>query len=116
VPRSDIIAEQTVEAPVAPPPVKIEPAPAPPVAAEPAPPPPAPTVTVTAPPASPPPPNLVWTPGYWAWNGTAYIWIEGAWRIPPQADARWVAPTWKPRRGRVVLVPGGWSLSVRIGR
>jgi hypothetical protein len=90
VPEADIVAEQTVEAPVAPPPPKNE---TPPRA-----------VSV----------NLVWTPGYWAWNGTAYIWIEGAWRIPPQVNARWVAPTWAPRRGRLVLVPGGWS--VRIGR
>jgi hypothetical protein len=40
--------------------------------------------------------------------------LDGAWRIPPKAGARWVAPSWTPRRGRVVLVPGGWS--IRIGR
>jgi hypothetical protein len=130
VPEADIAAEQTVEAPIAPPPVKVEQPPPPPAAAvaEPPPPPSATTVTVTTtttstPPSPPPPPattavtattNLVWTPGYWAWNGSAYIWIEGAWRIPPQRGARWVAPTWTPRRGRVVLVPGGWS--VRVGR
>ncbi|NVB77466.1 MAG: BcpO-related WXXGXW repeat protein [Kofleriaceae bacterium] len=92
VPESDIVAEQTVEAPVAPPPLKVETPPS------------TPAVSV----------NLVWTPGYWAWNGSAYIWIEGAWRIPPQVNARWIAPTWSPRRGRLVLVPGGWS--IRIGR
>jgi hypothetical protein len=91
VPEADIAAEQTAEAPVAPPAVKTE-----------TPPPPAASAT------------LVWTPGYWAWTGSAYIWIDGAWRIPPKAEARWVAPTWTPRRGRVVLVPGGWS--IRIGR
>lgn len=119
VPESDIVAEQTVEAPIAPPPPKAEAPPPPP--APPASPPPAPTVTASAtvtvtPPAPAATANLVWTPGYWAWNGTAYIWIEGAWRIPPQANARWVAPTWQPRRGRVVMVPGGWSVSVHIGR
>lgn len=92
VPESDITAEQTVEAPVAPPPMKMETPPSAPAASA----------------------SVVWTPGYWAWNGNAYIWIEGAWRIPPHADVRWVAPTWIPRRGRLVLVPGGWS--VRIGR
>ena len=91
VPEADIAAEQTIQAPVAPPAAKPE--------------------TVAAPAASA---ALVWTPGYWAWNGSAYLWIEGAWRIPPQAGARWVAPSWAPRRGGVVLVPGGWS--VRIGR
>lgn len=90
VPDADIAAEQTVEAPVAPPPVKVE----------------TPSVAASA--------TLVWTPGYWAWDGRAYLWIEGAWRIPPSTGAQWVAPTWKPRRGRQALVPGGWS--VRIGR
>lgn len=90
VPDVDIAAEQTVDAPVAPPPPRTE---APPAAGS---------------------ATLVWTPGYWAWDGRAYIWIEGAWRIPPSAGARWVAPTWTPRRGRIVLVPGGWS--VHIGR
>jgi hypothetical protein len=91
VPDADIAAEQTAEAPIAPPPPKPEP-----------------------PPAAAASATLVWTPGYWAWNGSAYIWIAGAWRIPPKAGARWVAPSWTPRRGRVVLVPGGWS--IRIGR
>ncbi|MGE0547499.1 MAG: YXWGXW repeat-containing protein [Kofleriaceae bacterium] len=57
VPESDIVAENTIEAPVAPPPVKTE---------SPAPPPPT-TAAV----------NVVWTPGYWSWNGNAYLWIEG---------------------------------------
>ena len=86
VPDEDIAAEQTVAAPVEPPAMKVE---VPPAAAS---------------------ATLVWTPGYWAWNGSAYIWIEGAWRIPPRAGVRWVAPSWTPRRGRIVLVPGGWSL------
>ncbi|MGE0868416.1 MAG: YXWGXW repeat-containing protein [Kofleriaceae bacterium] len=95
VPESDIVAEKTIEAPVAPPPPKAEP-------------------PAAAPPRTTAAVNLVWTPGYWSWSGSAYIWVEGAWRIPPSGGVRWVAPTWKPRRGRVVLVPGGWSL--RIGR
>jgi hypothetical protein len=90
VPDADIAAEQTAEAPTVPPPPKSE----------------APTVAASA--------TLVWTPGYWAWSGSAFIWIESAWRIRPTAGARWVAPSWTPRRGRVVPVPGGWS--IRIGR
>jgi len=90
VPDADVAAEQTVAAPVAPPAIKVE-----------------------APPSAPSA-TLVWTPGYWAWNGSAYIWIEGAWRIPPHAGATWIAPSWTPRAGRHVLVPGGWSL--RTGR
>jgi len=92
VPDADIAAEQTAQAPVAPPPAKAE-----------APPPPA-TASAT----------LVWTPGYWAWNGGAYIWIDGAWRIPPKPGAQWVGPTWHARGSVHVLAPGGWS--IRIGR
>jgi hypothetical protein len=118
VPEADIVAEQTIEAPVAPPPMKAEAPPVAPIAQPVAPPQPvAVNVAVTAAPPPPPPTvsvNMVWTPGYWSWNGTAYIWIEGAWRIPPQGEARWVAPTWTSRRGRFVLKPGGWS--IRIGR
>ena len=91
VPEADVAAAQTVAAPVAPPPVKAEP-PRPPAAST----------------------TLVWTPGYWAWNGSAYIWIDGAWRIPPKPGAQWVEPTWTARGSVHVLVPGGWS--IRIGR
>jgi hypothetical protein len=90
VPDADVAAEQTAEAPVAPPAIKVE-------------------VPPTAPSAT-----LVWTAGYWAWTGSAYIWIDGAWRMPPRTGAQWVAPSWTPRRGRLVLVPGGWS--IRVGR
>lgn len=93
VPEADITAQQTASAPVAPPPVKTEPTP-----------PPAPAASA----------SLVWTPGYWAWNGSAYIWIDGAWRIPPHSGATWVTPSWSAHGSVHVFVPGGWSL--RIGR
>jgi hypothetical protein len=93
VPEEDIKKELTVQAPTPPPaePVRVEP-----------PPEPAPTRTA------------VWTPGSWQWNGTAYIWIAGAWRIPPTPQQVWQPPTWTVRPGRAIYVPGGWR--VRIGR
>ena len=108
VPEADVVAGQTLEAPSAPPPARAE-APPPiarsthPIEAA------APAVIAPAPAAA----TLVWTPGYWTWDGGVYVWIEGAWRVPPQG-ARWIAPTWTPRRGRFVLQPGGWS--IQIGR
>lgn len=111
VPESDLVAEQTIAAPVAPPPLKTEePPPAPVAQATVTPAPTSPAPTSPAPRAVPV--NLVWTPGYWTWNGTAYIWIEGAWRIAPHATARWVPPTWSSRRGRYILQPGGWSVRI----
>ncbi len=90
VPKEDIVAERTTHAPVAPPRARTESAPPRPAA------------------------TAVWTPGYWSWNGTAYIWIVGAWRIPPPR-ARWIAPRWRPARrsGAVIFVPGGWSIRLR---
>ena len=94
VPEEDIARELTVQAP--------KPPPAEPVRAEP-PSEPAPTRTA------------VWTPGSWSWNGNAYVWVAGAWRIPPPgAQHTWQRPTWTVRTGRAIYVPGGWRL--RIGR
>jgi hypothetical protein len=84
VPDEDIAADVTTHAPVAPPPLRDE--------------------TQGRPPAV----VAVWTPGFWAWDGRGYIWIDGAWRIPPPSGGRWIRPTWRPRRTGVVFVPGGW--------
>ena len=57
--------------------------------------------------------KAIWTPGYWMWNGSGYVWIAGSWRIPEGVEMRWVAPTWRPtRRGTLIYVPGGF---VRVG-
>ncbi|MDQ3338278.1 MAG: hypothetical protein M4D80_24190 [Myxococcota bacterium] len=93
VPEEDIKKELTVQAPT---------------------PPPAEPVRVEAPVEPAPSRTAVWTPGSWQWNGAAYIWIAGAWRIPPTPHQVWQPPTWTVRPGRAVYVPGGWR--VRIGR
>lgn len=91
VPESDIKQELTVKAPE-PPPVEVRP---------------------ETPPERPAA-AAVWTAGYWQWDGTAYVWIDGAWRIPPRRDQRWRPARWKRKRGAAVFVPGGWT--IRIGR
>lgn len=92
VPEEDVKQELTVQAPTPPP---AEPAVEKPVEPQP---------TRTA----------VWTPGSWQWNGRAYIWVAGAWRIPPAPQSTWRRATWTIHAGRAVYVPGGWS--IRIGR
>lgn len=87
VPEEDIVSEQTTTAPAAPPPVQIETPPPPPVTA------------------------VVWTAGFWQWNGTTWLWVRGSYQLRPQRS-EWRAPEWRAR-GRVhVLIPGGW---VQIG-
>jgi hypothetical protein len=94
VPEEDVKRELTVQAPTPPP--------AAPAHDEP----PAPAPTRTA----------VWTPGSWQWNGRAYVWVAGAWRIPPDPRHTWQRPTWNVSSGRAVFVPGGWRVRVRLGR
>jgi WXXGXW repeat (2 copies) len=36
-----------------------------------------PATVVETPPPPPPPPANVWAPGYWAWDGTKYVWVPG---------------------------------------
>jgi len=92
VPEEDVVRELTVQAPTPPPatPANTEPT--------------DPRPTRTA----------VWTPGSWQWDGRAYIWVVGAWRIPPDAQSTWQRPTWNINRGRAIYVPGGWRVRVRL--
>ena len=94
VPEADVQRALTVQAPTPPPaePARDEPtAPAPVRAA-------------------------VWTPGTWQWDGRAYVWIGGAWRLPPDENHTWQRASWSVRPGRATFVPGGWRVRVRLGR
>lgn len=58
--------------------------------------------------------TAVWAPGQWQWDGRGYVWISGAWRVPPSANQAWRPAGWTVSVGGAVFVPGGWH--VRIGR
>lgn len=88
VPERDIVAEQTTTAPAAPPAPQAE------------------TATVA------PVRTAVWLPGFWQWDGAAWVWIAGSWQLAPEARVTWRAPEWRPRGNVHVLIPGGW---IRIG-
>ncbi len=74
------------------------------VASIPPPPTSSPTDTVTPAPS----PDAVWIPGYWVYNGSAYIWTAGHWEIPPPNCHSYVAPYWAYQGGGYVFVPGYW--------
>lgn len=76
-------------------------------------------VVVDQPPAPPPPqreivyarpaPDVIWVPGYYAYDGYRYVWIEGRWARPPHRGYRgYVAPHWQHRGGNYVYVQGYW--------
>jgi hypothetical protein len=55
-----------------------------------------------------PGPGYVWTPGYWRWTGTDYVWVSGSWVMPPQPTAVWVRGHWAHTTGGWMWVAGHW--------
>lgn len=81
-------------------------------------PPPVPTVIAEAGSEPPPPivetvvvspgPGYVWVPGYWRWHERHWVWVGGAWLIPPRHGAVWVGGRWERRWGSRVWVDAHW--------
>jgi hypothetical protein len=69
-----------------------------------------------APPALPvyeqpicPEPNLMWTPGYWAYGEDGYYWVPGTWVPSPYAGALWTPGYWGWSGGLFVFHEGYWG-------
>jgi hypothetical protein len=47
--------------------------------------------------------NVVWVPGYWAWDAerSDFLWVSGVWRVPPPGR-KWLQGSWHE-------VDGGWQ-------
>lgn len=56
-----------------------------------------------------PEPNLMWTPGYWAYGPDGYYWVPGAWVPAPYVGALWTPPYWGFAGGVYVFHPGYWG-------
>lgn len=89
VPDEDVAKDLTVHAPAPPPAVRAEQ--------------PEPQPVATA----------VWASGQWQWDGRAWVWIAGAWRIPPSAQHAWRPAAWSIGARGAVFVPGGWHVRIR---
>lgn len=79
---------------------------------------PAPAAVTMAPPpppfeTRPPPPAMgyIWGPGYYAWRGERYVWVEGGW-MPPRVGYGWVEPRWVDVGGRRFFQPGRWDRDI----
>ncbi len=55
-----------------------------------------------------PGPGYIWVPGYYVWDGRAYVWTAGRWMMPPRPRAEWVAPHWQHERRGWFFVEGHW--------
>jgi hypothetical protein len=60
-----------------------------------------------------PGPDFIWTPGYWAWNGTDYYWVPGTWVFAPYVGALWTPGYWGWSGVAYLWHPGYWG--PRIG-
>jgi hypothetical protein len=38
--------------------------------------------------------GYIWTPGYWAWDGSDYYWVPGTWVMAPQVGFLWTPGYW----------------------
>src|SRR5437773_1883880 len=56
----------------------------------------------------PPGPGYEWVPGYFDGVGPEWVWVSGAWQIPPNHLARWVPPRYTQRHGQWVYRRGYW--------
>jgi len=41
-----------------------------------------------------PAPGYVWVAGHYSWTGKQWVWVSGAWMMPPQPGAVWVEGRW----------------------
>jgi hypothetical protein len=62
------------------------------------------------PPAEKPEGDYAWIPGYWAWDQdrTDFIWVSGAWRIPPPGTT-WAPGYWNQAANGYQWVGGYWG-------
>ena len=38
--------------------------------------------------------GYIWTPGYWAWDGSDYYWVPGTWVEAPEVGFLWTPGYW----------------------
>lgn len=69
-------------------------------------PPPPPKTTAPAPAAKV---GYVWSPAYWTWNGSAYVWTEGSWVAVAEPSKKWVPNTWTQRGKKWYFTAGHWE-------
>ena len=69
-----------------------------------------------APPAMPvyeqppcPGPDMIWTPGYWAYGPDGYYWVPGAWVPAPYQGALWTPGYWGWENNLYAWHPGYWG-------
>lgn len=52
--------------------------------------------------------GYMWTPGYWAWDGS-YYWVPGTWVLDPRPGFMWTPGYWSWATGGYVFHEGYWG-------
>ena len=52
--------------------------------------------------------GYVWGPGHWELNGHSYAWVSGTW-IAERRGAHWIADRWDQTGSQWRYVPGHWE-------
>jgi hypothetical protein len=50
----------------------------------------------------------VWAPGYWNWDGSRHVWVDGHY-VAARPGYRYVAPQWSESNGRYTLSQESWT-------
>ena len=53
--------------------------------------------------------NHVWTAGYWHAQHDQWVWVSGAWVLPPRPNAVYVKPHWEPSGTEFHFSVGVWK-------
>jgi hypothetical protein len=59
-----------------------------------------------------PAPGYLWSPGYWAWDGSDYYWVPGTWVEPPSGGLLWTPGYWGYQNGAYLWNEGYWGPTV----
>jgi hypothetical protein len=51
--------------------------------------------------------GYVWAPGYWNWDGSRYVWVDGRY-LESQPGVVYVAPRYEPSNGRYAYYGERW--------
>jgi len=53
--------------------------------------------------------GYIWTPGYWAWDGNSYYWIDGTWVESPEVGFLWTPGYWGWGGNAFLFHEGYWG-------
>ena len=59
-----------------------------------------------------PAPNLIWTPGYWAYGPYGYYWVPGTWVAAPEVGYLWTPGYWAYNGDAYIWNQGYWGTQV----